>query len=136
MTTKQYLSKYEYLQREINSLQTEINLTRATALQVRTSNYSGMPRSKSHDTDAAFTRAIEDIDLLERKLYARIAEFTKLRKDIETAISAIEDNKLRTLLRLRYINNYTLEKIAVEMNYSYIQVCRLHGKALNLVKMI
>ena len=46
----------------------------------------------------------------------------------------LDDATLRTILILRYLNFQTWEMIACRIHYSYKQVCRLHGKALNLIK--
>lgn len=57
-----------------------------------------------------------------------------LRKKIESEIESVKEQKLRTLLRMRYICGKTFEQIAVDMNYSWRQTVRLHGDALLAVK--
>ena len=49
-------------------------------------------------------------------------------------VNKLDDATLRTILILRYLNFRTWEMIACKMNYSYMQICRLHSKALNLIK--
>ena len=44
------------------------------------------------------------------------------------------DEPYRTILYLRYIKNFNFESIASEIGYSYKQVLRLHGFALNILK--
>ena len=45
-------------------------------------------------------------------------------------IDGIEDEMLYNILFARYIERKTFEKIATELEYSWRQIIRLHGKAL------
>ena len=54
---------------------------------------------------------------------------------IETIICNVNDSNHRRLLRMRYLQDYTFEKISVEMNYSWRQIHRLHSDALKNVNM-
>ena len=64
-----------------------------------------------------------------------IKEIAETRKDIESAIYAVTDSKLCTLLMMRYLNGRTFEQISVLMHYSYLHVVhRLHPEALKAVK--
>ena len=47
-----------------------------------------------------------------------------------SAIDKVEDYRLHDLLVNRYINFYTWEKIAEDMDYSVVHIYRLHGQAL------
>ena len=55
------------------------------------------------------------------------------RKEIESTINQIKSEKLRTLLRYRYIHGKTWEQIAVDMNYTYRRITQLHGKAISVI---
>ena len=55
---------------------------------------------------------------------------------IEKAIDKLGDEKLKTLMRLRYIDGKCWEEIALTMNYGYRNVTKLHGKALTLIKIV
>lgn len=67
----------------------------------------------------------------ERIIEERLKELYDVKSEIVQAISEIENNVFRQLLTLRYISFYTWERIAEEMNYSYVHVVnRLHKKAL------
>lgn len=74
--------------------------------------------------------AVEMIIGLKNKMEKQIAERIKLKDEIETVIGNVKDHRLQLILHYRYIDGWTFEKIAVEMNYSYMQICRIHGKAL------
>ena len=100
-------------------------------LEKSNSHISDMPRGGSGQdwTDAAI-KVME----LEERINGEIARLCELKRQIGEAIDAVEDGRYRTLLELRYRNYYTFEKIAVEMNYSYMQVHRLHKAALEAVR--
>jgi DNA-directed RNA polymerase specialized sigma subunit len=57
------------------------------------------------------------------------------KKEIERVIETVGDFTLQTLLKYRYIDGLTWEQTAVNMEYCYMQVCRLHGKALEKIKL-
>ena len=71
---------------------------------------------------------------MSQKIDREIDRYVDMREEIQTAISMVDDIQLRTLLSLRYINGLTWEKIAVEMNYDYRWILRLHGKALSEIE--
>ncbi len=75
----------------------------------------------------AYLQYVNQIEQSKTKLFIVLSE-------IEDTIMRVEDNILRSLLTYRYLDFMTWENIAVEMNYSYMQVCRLHGKALQLIE--
>lgn len=74
--------------------------------------------------------AVEKIVRWQNRLTLQLGERVRLREEIESAIGTVEDERLRLLLRYRYIDGWRLEKIAVEMDYDYRWIRRLHGKAL------
>jgi len=55
---------------------------------------------------------------------------------VEQAIDGLGDEKLKKLMRLRYIDGKCWEEIALTMNYGYRNVTKLHGKALTLIKIV
>lgn len=60
-----------------------------------------------------------------------------IRGEIIRTISAVDEENLRKLLIMRYINNYNWQKIAFEMCYSVDHVaCYLHRKALREIQKI
>lgn len=64
---------------------------------------------------------------LEREIDRRIDEYVDLTREIETAIDRIDDDRYRDILRFRYINGWSWERIAREMHYDRRQITRLHG---------
>lgn len=73
----------------------------------------------------------------ERIIEERLKELYDVKSEIVQAISEIKNNVFRQLLTLRYISFYTWERIAEEMNYSYVHVVnRLRKSAFLEIKEI
>jgi DNA-directed RNA polymerase specialized sigma subunit len=72
---------------------------------------------------------------LENEIDADIDQLISIRDNIKAVIEAVEDDRERLLLQYRYLDGWTFEKIAVEMNYSWRQIHRLHSQALINLKM-
>ena len=129
---KEFLQRYRAAEREEERLGREIGRWFSRAEQM-TAGYG--PAPVGGGDSRSLERAMEHIDELTRELTRRRDELTALRRQTGAAIDALPDPRLRELLRLRYIEGLTWERISVRMNYSYMQVCRLHGKALSELKM-
>ena len=129
MTPKEFLSRYRWLNEKINSKLEQAQRIRELASAVSSSCGGG-----SGGTSDKVGNAVAKLVDLENDINGDIDKLVVIRHEIESAISCVEDEKLQTLLRLRYISCLTWEQIAVKMSYSYKQVCRLHGKALSRVK--
>lgn len=124
---KAILLEYRAIERRINRLIDEKAAWNAKATAT-TSSFSDMPRSGGGSDKIQTT--VEKIIEIEEKLDHEIDALVDLRNRIEAAVEKLEDGKLRDVMRYRYIDGMKWEQISVEMHYSYMQVCRLHGKAL------
>ena len=124
---KAILLEYRAIERRINRLVDEKAAWNAKATAT-TSSFSDMPRSGGGSDKIQTT--VEKIIEIEEKLDHEIDALVDLRNRIEAAVEKLEDGRLRDVMRYRYIDGMKWEQIAVEMHYSYMQVCRLHGKAL------
>ena len=67
---------------------------------------------------------------MEEKLDKLIDEFVDKKNLIISQIDKIENETYYEILFARYIEKKTFEKIADELTYSWRQVIRLHGRAL------
>lgn len=77
--------------------------------------------------------SIESIDALAGRLGDKRRETVRLRREIEDVIAAVPDGRLRMLLRYRYIDGMTWERIAVNMCMDARWIRRLHGRALSVL---
>jgi DNA-directed RNA polymerase specialized sigma subunit len=127
---KAWLRRYTTLDRQINAKLEELSMWRARATKI-TPTYSGMPKGGGDDR---IQSAVENICRIEDEINADIDRLIEIRSEIRSAIEAVEDERLREILALRYIKGLRWEQIAVELHYSYRNICYLHGRALSLVK--
>ena len=77
---------------------------------------------------------VELLDSYQRKLADQLAESEKLRAEIEQAIDALPSADLRLVMRARYIDGRAWWQIANQMDVSDSWVKKLHGKALNAIR--
>lgn len=134
MTKKEYLQQYRLIDGEITSINEDIMRLRELSTQTTSGNMTGMPSGTSDKTEASYAIIIQRIIDMETCRNRKIAELLLLKHQIESAINAVQDIRYRTLLRDKYINGLTLEQISVNMNYCWRHIIRLHGRALQAVK--
>lgn len=133
MTAKEYLSQYKDLNDSINAKLEQVGELRRKAQTVSSGSSDGTHSSTPRDRIGEITARIVD---LEHEINEDIDRRIDLQREIRAAIATVPEVRLRTLLEYKYINLLTLDETAVRMNYSYPQICRLHGRALQSVKMI
>lgn len=133
MTAKEYLSQYKDLNDSINAKLEQVGELRRKAQTVSSGSSDGAHSSTPRDRIGEITARIVD---LEREINEDIDRSIDLQREIRAAIATVPEVRLRALLELKYINCLTLEEIAMRMGYCYMQICRLHGKALTAVKML
>ena len=128
MDTKQYLQQISRLDRMINNKLSEISQLRELAMSV-----SAVKNEERVQTTPNFDKigtAYCKIAEMEEKLDKLIDEFVDKKNLIISQIDKIENETYYEILFARYIEKKTFEKIADEMTYSWRQVIRLHGRAL------
>ena len=110
---KQYLGQYLTLEAQINRMIVERDRWMALAVSV---------------LDAV--QHIADIDAeLDREIDRKV----NLRREIESCIIGIPDDKLRDVLRNIYIDGKTIEETADCIGYSARHTRRLHALAVNVL---
>ena len=133
MTIKEWLNRGRLLDQQVDKLLAERDRTFDFAVKVTGSMQEDkVQASKRNTSEERFVKYASYTSEIDKK----VDELVEVKKEILSAVYQVEDPTLRTLLQLRYINFETWEQIAIDMNYSYMQVCRLHGKALEKVKML
>ena len=128
MDTKQYLNQISRLDRMINNKLSEISQLRELAMSV-----SAVKNEERVQTTPNFDKigtSYCKIEAMEEKLDNLIDEFVNKKNLIISQIDKIENETYYEILFARYIEKKTFEKIADEMTYSWRQVIRLHGRAL------
>lgn len=129
MDTKQYLNQISRYDRMINNKLAEISQLRELTMSIQAVSYeekTGPVNKKTDKIGNAFCK----IEKMEEKLDKLIDEFVDKKNLIISQIDKIENETYYEILFARYIEKKTFEKIADEMNYSFRNTTRLHGRAL------
>jgi DNA-directed RNA polymerase specialized sigma subunit len=134
MTTKQYLRQAYRLNELIQSDLEELDQLKALSTSISSPNLSGMPHSASRPTEAPFTKCIMKIVDLEKIINDEIDRFVDLKKEVRETINTVQAPNERLVLKLRYIEFLKWEAVAAKMNLSLKQVHRIHGDALQNIK--
>lgn len=128
MTPKEWLMRGRGIEREIKALE-----------QSQRAAYERLTRATT-SLDKVSVRATKDPHLfdayaaLSDKIQARTAALIGVRVEIIQATEKLDDANQRTLLIERYVNGKTWERICVDMRYSWMQVHRIHGAALQAIE--
>lgn len=130
MTAKEFLRTARDADRRIDEAMERLERMRAKLEAGRMSNLTGMPRGGAVDWTETADRVIE----LERRVNARIREMVRQKQAAMDAIDRVEEARLREVLELYYLDEYTWEQVAEQMDLSDRHVKRLHGIALLRVK--
>lgn len=123
---KKFLRQYIEAEKSISLIDDhikELRLKRTSPTNV----IDGMPKSKQQSDLSAYAAEIDKctIELENEKLQS-----IHIRGDVRRAIQNVRDNAQREVLERRYLLDQGWECIAVQMNYTYRHVTRLHGEAL------
>ena len=133
MTTKEYLSRYNKLNTEINSLCSELSTLRALLYQTGSSRIDGQPKTKHRHSAAQYEALVDKLVTAEADVNAKIDAAVDVRNEIAATIDAVENITYRTLLRYRYICCYKWDRKAVKMHRELRWIYRLHGQALQKI---
>lgn len=132
--TKQDLRSYQTLRKEIRQLEGQMRELDARVYSPRTPHLTGLPGAAPTEPGSAQERAATELFEVRSFYDAKIRELHEKRLAIEHAIEKLVDSNERTIMRYRYINGFSFEKISARVNYSIQQVFRLHKKALRTLE--
>lgn len=127
-STKEYLSQISRMDRMIQNKISEISQLKTLSASI-TSLRLGEKVQTSPNYDKIGT-AYTKIEEMEEKLDDIIDEYVDLKNEIISQIDSLENENCYQVLFAKYVEKKTFEKISTEMNYSFRQITRLHGKAL------
>lgn len=128
MKTQDYLKQIERLDRMIQNKLSEICQLKHMATSI-TMSPKEVNVQVSSDKDRMGSAVAKLVDL-EKETDELVDYYIDKRKHIIKQIDSIEDANMYHVLSERYIMRKDLSTIAVEMGYSFKQICRIHGNAL------
>ena len=119
MKAKDYLMQYRDAMRRTQAISDHIAELRSTAEQLRTEDGHRI----------ALDRAVAELVDASENAAAEVTRLCRTECDVRCVIEHVPE-PYHTLLYQRYINGKTFEQIAVDMHYSWRQIVRIHGQAL------
>lgn len=128
MQVKEFLNKIRHIDMMIDCKCSQIKDLR-DSLTIISCPMGGEKVQSTKDPDK-FTDPVSKIIELEQEINEDIDKLIDLKRVARKLIEQLDNEVEKMILYKRYFENKTFEQISVEMNYSWRQVHRLHGSAL------
>ena len=127
MESKDYLNQIKHVKSDIQSRVRERNELRS-AVEMKTTSYNAdkVQEGGAGRFDDKYMKYVEASESINKK----IDELIDLKMQISNEIDMLEKSEHRIVLRMRYINLESFEKITVMLGYDMRHIHRLHGTAL------
>lgn len=127
-TAKEYLNQVRNLETKMKILKEEIDTLRE--MVVSTGAVQQQERVMSSGAQGRMAETICKINEKEEEWNQLMREFALARAEVIISIQKLNNTDYEQILYKRYCQSKKWEEIAMEMNYSYQWVCKLHGRAL------
>ena len=134
LDAKAYLRKIELLDAHINNRLNDLHTLRTLATKI-TATISPVAVTGSSGQDKLGDAVAKIVDLQE-EINQKIDRFVDMKREISMVLEKVQDPDQVKVLHKRYFEYKPWERIACEMNYSFRNVCYIHGKALQAVQEI
>lgn len=121
------LNRARNAQRELDALRERVEYWRAEAERCTASYGPDTPGGGASDRRAELVARIVDA---QREIDARIGEIAAAEREALALIERLDDERARTLLLLRYVDNLTWRQVAERMHYCREHVEKMHRQAL------
>lgn len=132
MNAKEYLSQAFHIDQRINSKLEQVMKLRETSTKA-TATLSDMPRSDTPNVHRLEDTICKIIDL-ENEINHDIDKLVDLKREARDVIGQLSDPDQQLILELRYLCYKTWEEIADELGYCPSNIYRLHGRALEILR--
>lgn len=129
---KEYLRGYRVNRRRISRIDDEVRELRELAESTKATDYSGMPHGSGNQKD--LSDELARIDSLEKKLEMEKSECIESYISIENQIKTVKNEDENDVLFYRYVKGLRWWEIAEKMEYTERWIHKLHGKALEHLK--
>lgn len=131
MTPKKYLEQIQILETKINLKKDQILEERARAQSCTAVMFERVQTSPCEDS---LPNIINRICEFEKDMGNLIDELIDLKRDIIAKLDQMTNSDHIRILDMKYLKGKNLVEVACELNYSYRQVKRKHGWALEEFK--
>lgn len=128
MTAREYLYQAKNLDDYINAKTKELSQLHSKIRTLSAVRYDGISVKSSNRHD--FTDAVDSLIKLENNINKDIDRLVYMKAEISKMIDQLNDNRYKAVLTRYYLNNEKFDDIARDMKYSFRQITRLHGYAL------
>lgn len=133
MTAKEYLSQAFYMNRQIKAKERRLEWLREIA-PGPSMRFSQEEKSKGDPRSSLVEEAALKVVELEEEIASDILDLVRVMKEIASTISRVDSMECRTILEMRYLSFMEWDEIISRMGYSRSYVFRLHGEALNAIR--
>ena len=129
--TKERLRNYSHLKEEREQLRQQLEELEAALYYPKIQHMNGMPSAPSKEN--AMELMVAQHLQLQEKYREKVEELAVELIEIEAAIEKLKPTA-RMVLRYRYLDGLKWEEVCVRMNYSWMQIHRIHARALNQLR--
>lgn len=131
---KEYLQKMRMYDARIESKLLEVQQLKAMITKI-TPTLKADVVSSSGNQDKLGDAVAKIVDL-ENEINKDIDCYIDLKREVKAKLEKLTNPNYYKVLEKRYVQYYTFERIATEMHYSYRNITKLHGRALQAFEKI
>ena len=129
---KAYLRKIELMDAHINNKLNDLFMLRTMVTKI-TATLSPVVASGTGSQDKLGDAIAKIVDL-QNEINQAIDKYVDTKREVSAVLDKLQDPDHVKVLHKRYIEYKPWEQIACEMNFTYRNVCYIHGKALQAVE--
>lgn len=129
---KAYLRKIELMDAHINNKLNDLFALRTMVTKI-TATISPVVASGTGNQDKLGDAVAKIVDL-QNEINQAIDKYVDTKREVSAVLDKLQDPDHVKVLHKRYIEYKPWEQIACEMNFTYRNVCYIHGKALQAVE--
>lgn len=130
---KEELKNYIETKREIEIIKDKIEYLEEKKTSIKSMIIDDMPKGSNTENDR-LGELLGEIEELLNIYNEKQIRLIKQQMKIEDVIDKLEESTDRNIMRLKYIDGYTWERICVIMNYSWNGIHKKHRKILEKIR--
>lgn len=134
MTVKEYLGQAYLLDQRIKSDTLECEELRQMAQSISSPGFEEHFNA-SKNTDAPYIHTLEKLWDMEEQVMTELAQLVNLKGQIQDVVRQVDKPEQQSVLKYRYIHNYTWPMIGEMLNADCGTVQRWHNKAISKIKL-